>query len=296
MSPAFPIRVIAGPFECLPQAHRTLPLLLLCRVGGGAPSSPGTGLRPPLKPDMQFSRIQLSRRRSCARLNGRNQTNKVHLVDQRVDLPLARRVDPVGKSPGALMFGSFTQGTIHLNALAHLAFLLSPTVLAERLPQPTQLPLSRLSPLRYYSAIRQLAGHRFPRRFNTYRSAYPNVTRGPRESSWGHALVFRTVPSTNTLVRWVNENGFATIVPARPCPTFGRPVRHRGGPPSTTARYFSACPSENCRGRLQVHLGCIQLSPSCPFRLLHTFLHLRPARHYSRFWIRRPSSERRRDF
>jgi hypothetical protein len=74
-----------------------------------------------------------------------------------------------------------------------------------------------------------------------------------------------------------------------------------------TARYFSAypsdsisrwtpCPPECCKERLQVHLGCIQLSLSCPFRLLHTFSLLRPARHYSRFWIRRSSFERRRDF
>jgi hypothetical protein len=73
-----------------------------------------------------------------------------------------------------------------------------------------------------------------------------------------------------------------------------------GQPPSITARYFSAypsdsisrwtpCPPECCyRERLQVHLGCIKLSPSCPFRLLHTFSLLRPARHYSRFWIQRP--------
>jgi hypothetical protein len=38
------------------------------------------------------------------------------------------------------------------------------------------------------------------------------------------------VPSANTLVRWVNENAFAFIVQARPCPTFGRPVHLRGGP------------------------------------------------------------------
>ena len=38
------------------------------------------------------------------------------------------------------------------------------------------------------------------------------------------------MPSANTLVRWVNENAFAPIVRARPCPTFGRPVHHRGGP------------------------------------------------------------------
>jgi hypothetical protein len=33
-----------------------------CRVGGGAPSFPDAGHRPPLKLDVQFSRIQLSRR------------------------------------------------------------------------------------------------------------------------------------------------------------------------------------------------------------------------------------------
>src|SRR5215472_16042147 len=79
-----------------------------------------------------------------------------------------------------------------------------------------------------------------------------------------------------------------------------------GVAPSITARSFSACPSdstsrwtpcppENCKRRLQVRLGCIRLSPSCPFRLLNTFRFLRPATHYRRFWIRRSSSERRRD-
>jgi hypothetical protein len=43
-------------------------------------------------------------------------------------------------------------------------------------------------------------------------------------------MLFRTVPSANTLVRWVNENAFAFTVQARPCPTFGRPVHLRGGP------------------------------------------------------------------
>src|SRR3982074_938518 len=43
-------------------------------------------------------------------------------------------------------------------------------------------------------------------------------------------MFFRTVPSANTLVWWVNENAFASIVQARPCPTFGRPVHRRGSP------------------------------------------------------------------
>ena len=74
----------------------------------------------------------------------------------------------------------------------------------------------------------------------------------------------------------------------------------------TTARYFSAYPSDPASRRtpcppkllarwLQVRLGRLRLSPSCPFRLLHTFHSLRPARHYPRFWIQRSSSERRRD-
>jgi hypothetical protein len=79
-----------------------------------------------------------------------------------------------------------------------------------------------------------------------------------------------------------------------------------GSPPLITARYFSSNPSDSGSLRtpcppgyaewLQVRLGCFRLSPACPFRLLHTLLLSRPARHYPRFWIQRPSSERRGDF
>ena len=62
-----------------------------------------------------------------------------------------------------------------------------------------------------------------------------------------------------------------------------------GVTPSITARYFSAspsdstsrwtpCPPKYSKRWLQVGLGCIQLSPSCPFGPLHTFRFLRPAR------------------
>src|SRR5260370_30980950 len=58
--------------------------------------------------------------------------------------------------------------------------------------------------------------------------------------------------------------------------------------PSITARYFSAgpsdptsrwtpCPPKYSKRWLQVGLCCVQLSPSCPFRRLHTFRFLRPA-------------------
>src|SRR6516165_6284132 len=60
-------------------------------------------------------------------------------------------------------------------------------------------------------------------------------------------------------------------------------------PPRLRPRYFSSCPSDStsrwtpcppeyCKRWLQVGLGCIRLSPSCPFRPLHTFPFLRPAR------------------
>src|SRR5664280_3835676 len=55
-------------------------------------------------------------------------------------------------------------------------------------------------------------------------------------------------------------------------------------------------PSGNRKRWLQVRLGCVRLSPSCPFRLLHTFLLSRPARNYPRLRIQRSSSERRGDF
>jgi len=56
------------------------------------------------------------------------------------------------------------------------------------------------------------------------------------------------------------------------------------GPSDSTSRW-TPCPPKLPRKWLQVYLGCIRLSPSCPFRLLHTFLLLRPVRHYPHFWI-----------
>ena len=77
-----------------------------------------------------------------------------------------------------------------------------------------------------------------------YRVRYPGATRKHVEPSWGHVQIFRTVPFANTLVRRVGKNAFAVIMPARPCPVFGRPI-HRGAAPLITARYFSASPSDS---------------------------------------------------
>jgi hypothetical protein len=62
-----------------------------------------------------------------------------------------------------------------------------------------------------------------------------------------------------------------------------------GWSPSIAARHFSSCPLDSTlrwtpcppeydKQRLQVRLGYIQLSVSRPFRSLHTFCFLRPAR------------------
>src|SRR5215469_17135318 len=109
-----------------------------------------------------------------------------------------------------------------------------------------------------------------------------------------------------TLVRWLNENAFASEVQARPCPTFGRPVHRRGSlhrlRPDTSPHALRI-PSRDghpalrstAGGGFRSALACFRLSLSCPFRLRYTFHLLRPARHYPRVWIWRPSFERRRD-
>ena len=124
---------------------------------------------------------------------------------------------------------------------------LVPTVFAGRLPQPTRLPPPDGHAA--FTALQVLFGRPTPRRASlpTSLSLIGSVAAappaGPAEVSQGHALVFHTVPPANTLVRWVDEIAFASVVQARPCPTFGRPVRH-GVAPSTTARYCSANPSD----------------------------------------------------
>src|SRR6267143_2748361 len=55
-------------------------------------------------------------------------------------------------------------------------------------------------------------------------------------------------------------------------------ARHFSAGPSDSISRWTPCPPEYGKRWLQVGLGCIQLSPSCPFRPLHTFHFLRPAR------------------
>jgi hypothetical protein len=236
-------------------------------------------------------------------------TRVICLADERVNLRRPRRIDPVNESPRPVMSGSFTKGTVHLTGLTHLAFRLSSTVFVGCLPRHT------LPPLAWSRGFHRASGTTQPSddSWNTashfacaYRVTSLGVSRGSQEPSWGHAQIFRTVPSANTLVRWVNEKRLRLHSAGSTLPHLWPTGSSLGSPPSTTARYFSAypsdpasrrtpCPPKHPEWRLQVRLGCVRLSPACPFRRLHTYLSLRPARHYPRFWIRRPSSERRRD-
>jgi hypothetical protein len=80
----------------------------------------------------------------------------------------------------------------------------------------------------------------------------------------------------------VNETAFASIVQARPCPTFGRPVHRRGSPhrlqPGTSPHALRIPPRDGYPALRSSNFA------------------LRPASRYSRFWIWRPSSEHQRDF
>src|SRR5262245_55420734 len=117
-------------------------------------------------------------------------------------------------------------------------------------------------------------------------------------------MVFGTVPSANTLVRWVDEKRLRPHSAGSTLPHLWPTGSSRGGPhrlrPGTSPHALRIpphgghpalrVPRGGCRSplavsgfRLRARLGFS--IPSSP----------RPARHYPRFWIRHPSSGRRRD-
>ena len=116
------------------------------------------------------------------------------------------------------------------------------------------------------------------------------------------------MPPAHTLVWWVNENAFASIVQARPCPTVGRPVRLRGSPhrlrPGTSPHALRIPPhdghpalrsaAQEGGSRSALAVSSFRLRARVGFFIPSFFL--RPARHYPRFWIWHPSSGRQRDF
>src|SRR5437763_16971853 len=100
------------------------------------------------------------------------------------------------------------------------------------------------------------------------------------------------------------SNAFASILQARPSPTFGRPV-HRWGSPLDYGPVLLLMPfgfhltmdtlpsGVQLSGGFGPVLACFRLSPLCPFTLLHTSHPPPPARSYPRLCIQRSSAERR---
>src|SRR5512137_2262078 len=147
-----------------------------------------------------------------------------------MDFLCIRWVKPVRQSPRMEMYGFFTHGTAPPLHLYSLVFFLFPTTFANRLPQPIPLPIIRSRGFHRASLV--LFGCPTTGRA-PLATSLPLIGLLPAEppadpaSSPGvTTLFFRTVPSANTLVRWVNENAFVSIVQTRPCHTFGRPVHH----------------------------------------------------------------------
>src|ERR1039458_2957029 len=120
------------------------------------------------------------------------------------------------------MYGYFTHGTDPPSRRYSSGFLSLPNRL-RRLPSPIHFrsPIARshsfhcvcgtTQPSVYWQSVAR------PFAF-AYRSTYSGATQRLCQSSLGHALFFRSVPSAITLVRWVDENAFALMVQARPIP------------------------------------------------------------------------------
>ena len=142
--PAFTKTQLAGGCWKGSSTRFTNPCSLESGLGGDAP------------PAFQSSRVEepsgAGRPLSIARVDIRSWRPRISsacvrealpladFVDERVNLPRPRWIDPVHEFPRSMMFGSFAKGTVHLIGLAHLAFCLSPTVFAGRLPRHTLSP------------------------------------------------------------------------------------------------------------------------------------------------------------
>src|SRR2546428_5519052 len=151
-----------------------------------------------------------------------------------MDLLCTCRVDPVHQSPRTRMYGYLTHGPDPPPRPCSSGFLSPPNRLRQ-LPSPAHFR-RRLPGHAAFAALVVLHSRPSTGRASlaTSLSLIGLLTPVPPGDSASPPEVtrcsFHTVPSANTLVRWVNEYAFAFIVQARPCPTFGRPVHLRGGP------------------------------------------------------------------
>src|SRR4030042_1485499 len=108
-----------------------------------------------------------------------------------MDLLCFRQVDPVGQSPRMGMYGYFTHGTAPPPHLYSLASSLFPTTFADRLPQPTPLPITRSHGFHRASGTSRSSDYWHSNACHfalAYRLAFPGATRRLRPSSRGHTL------------------------------------------------------------------------------------------------------------
>src|SRR4051794_23978932 len=120
-------------------------------------------------------------------------------------------------------------------ALTHPASRLAPTTSAGRLPQPIRLPIARSRGFHPASGtIRPsddspgVASHFAARLIGSLTPVPPGDRTSPPGVTSRSSVPCR--PQTPWCGGWM-RSAFAPIVRARPCPTFGRPVHHGGGPP-----------------------------------------------------------------
>ena len=179
-------------------------------VGSEEARAKHAGLRPPPKLHVRFSRRQLSRRhRTETRTRGKNQ----------VDPRCVRQVGRGDQYPRTMRYGVFAERTdpphrLYSSGFPSLPFCLRPPL------SPTH---SRRRSLGHavLAALQVLFGGPTTDRASLPTSLpligllTPVFSPRPCQSSWGPTLFFRPVPSANTLVRWVDENAFASIVQAR---------------------------------------------------------------------------------
>ena len=124
----------------------------------------------------------------------------------------------------------------------------------------------------------------------------PYLPLGRYQVSLGHPRLFPTVSPAHTVVRWGGTIRLRLHSAGSTIPHLWPTGSSLGALPSLTTQWFSASPSDStsrwtpCPPKLRsrwlpVRLGCLQLSPACPCRLLHTCLQLWPVRHYPHLWI-----------
>jgi len=161
----------------------------------------------------------------------------IHLIYQRVHLPLPVRIEPVGQSPRRLTEGFSRSGTGPCHRLTRWPPISLPS------PSRTAFPGALLRPLSGRAGC--LAR---PSGTSPSSDFSPNTDRPFTSSAYRPAFAQRSLhaghpmrspgvttcssapcrPHTPWFEGWM-DSAFFAIVPTRPCPLFGRPVHRRDG-------------------------------------------------------------------